>query len=73
MNMDNLAEAIELQGAMKGIAIDARAEFIKLDNKNKKFKANQKKDLDKKGKEQATKIVQIYSAWDSAARACALC
>jgi hypothetical protein len=57
VNTENLSEAIQNQPAMKGIQVEVRSEFVKFGNK--KGPAQRSK----------TKILQIYTSWDSASRA----
>jgi hypothetical protein len=57
VNVENLADAIQNQPALKNIAIEVRSEFVKFGNKKSAAPRSQ------------TKILQLYTAWDSASRA----
>jgi hypothetical protein len=55
-NLENLAEAIQMQPVMQAISVEVRSEFVRFGS----ARTSQRTD---------TKILQIYTAWDSAARA----
>ena len=70
VNSNNLADAIQMQPLMQGISVEIRSEFIKLDPKKKGKPTRSNAKLDKDGKERTNvKIIQIYVAWEKAARA----
>lgn len=57
-NTNNLAEAIEMQAVMQGIAVEIRPEFVNFDPRNRP--GNQRTNV---------KILQVYVAWDKSAKA----
>jgi hypothetical protein len=55
-NMENLADAIQMQDGMQNISVEIRSEFIKLSNNRNAPRTDKK-------------VIQVYTAWDSASRA----
>jgi hypothetical protein len=56
-NAKNLADAIQMQPAMQGIAVEVRSEFVRFVNKKTT------------GQRITAKVLQLYTLWDSASRA----
>ena len=58
-NCKNLADSIQYHSLMKGFAIEVRAEFVSFDATNRLSKSDKEKSKTK------TKILQIYTSWES--------